>query len=193
MTADRIYRRKLRDLMPDPRNLNKGTVRGLAMLDDSIHEDGIGRGILLDQQNRIVAGNKTVERLVDQGFEDVLIVPTDGKTLVATQRVDVSLDTPQGKRMALRDNRVAEVDLAWSGEELAALASDGVDLSAFFDDDELAVILNQLNVPDPPLQQEPTLPGEVFIEIYCSKNDLKEFQQTLDEWSKRKGVTVNVS
>lgn len=151
MSDVKAVKRKLRDLITDQRNANKGTVRGLAMLDDSIREDGIGRGILLDRHNNIIGGNKTVERLVDQGFEDVIIVSTDGKTLVATQRVDVDLDSPQGRRMAIRDNRVAETDLAWDADVLQALAGEGVDLAPFFDADELAAILQ--SVPDVDFKQ----------------------------------------
>ncbi len=141
MADIRAKRAKLSDLVPDDRNANAGTVRGLAMLDDSLREDGAGRGILLDRNNKVVAGNKTLERAVDLGFEEVIIVPTDGKQLVATQRVDVDIDSPQGRRMALRDNRVAEVDLAWNPDVLQGLMNDGIDLSTFFDADELDTIL----------------------------------------------------
>ena len=121
-----VVKRKLRDLLPDVHNANKGTVRGLAMLDDSLAEDGAGRGILLDRNGNVIAGNKTLERAIDRGFEDILVVPTDGKQLVATQRVDVDIDSPQGRRMAIRDNRVGQVDLDWNADELKALADGGM-------------------------------------------------------------------
>lgn len=133
---------KLRDLLPDDKNANKGTERGLRLLDDSLREDGAGRGILIDRNNRIVAGNKTVERAIDDGFEEIIIVPTDGRQLVATQRVDVDLDSPQGRRMALRDNRVSEVDLAWDADVLKELGAD-VNLSDLWREDELAELLEQ--------------------------------------------------
>jgi hypothetical protein len=132
---------KLSDLRPDTRNANKGTLRGLAMLDDSLREDGAGRGILLDRNNNIIAGNKTVERAIDDGFEEIIIVPTDGKQLVATQRVDVDLDSPQGRRMGLRDNRVGQVDLDFDPDVLKSLQDDGLDLSKLWDEDELAALL----------------------------------------------------
>lgn len=135
---------KLRDLLPDDKNANKGTERGLRLLDDSLREDGAGRGILIDRNNRIVAGNKTVERAIDDGFEEVIIVPTDGKQLVATQRVDVDLDSPQGRRMALRDNRVSEVDLEWDADVLKELGDD-IDLSTMFADHELAELLGDIS------------------------------------------------
>lgn len=140
---------KLTDLIPDSRNANKGTVRGLAMLDDSLREDGAGRGILLDRQNNIIAGNKTLERAVDLGFEEVIIVPTDGKQLVATQRVDVDIDSPQGRRMGLRDNRVAQVDLEFDADVLKSLQDEGLDLSNLWNEDELAELLASVD-DEPP-------------------------------------------
>lgn len=141
---------KLTDLIPDDRNANKGTLRGLAMLDDSLREDGAGRGILLDRNGNVIAGNKTLERAVDAGFEEVIVVPTDGKQLVATQRVDVDLDSPKGRMMALRDNRVGQIDLDWDASALQGLLKDGLDLSGLWDDDELAALLADVEQGDPP-------------------------------------------
>lgn len=146
MSDPTAKRRKLTDLRPDLRNANKGTERGLRMLDDSLREDGAGRGILLDRNGNVIAGNKTLERAVDQGFEEVIVVPTDGKQLVATQRLDVDIDSPQGRRMALRDNRVGQVDLDWNAEELQALADEGLDLAGLWNEDELYNLLKV--VPD---------------------------------------------
>lgn len=132
---------KLSELIPDAKNANKGTLRGLAMLDDSLREDGAGRGILLDRNGHVIAGNKTLERAVDAGFDEVIVVPTDGKQLVATQRVDVDLDSPKGRMMAIRDNRVGQIDLDWDASALQALLNEGLDLSGLWDDDELAALL----------------------------------------------------
>ncbi len=52
---------------------------------------------------------------------------------------------------------------------------------------------NGIELPDPQPQQEPQLDSECFIEIYCSQADLDEFGTTLNEWSRRNGVTVNIS
>ena len=143
MSKPSIITRKLTDLKPDLKNANKGTERGLRMLDDSLSEDGAGRGILLDRNNNVIAGNKTLERAVDQGFTEIVIVPTDGKQLVATQRIDVDIDSVQGRRMALRDNRVGQVDLEFDGDVLRELADEGVDLSALWTEDELAELIGE--------------------------------------------------
>ena len=50
---------KLKDLIQDDRNLNAGTERGQQLIEKSLREFGAGRSILLDKNNRIIAGNKT--------------------------------------------------------------------------------------------------------------------------------------
>lgn len=136
-------KRKLTDFTPDNRNANRGTVRGLAMLEDSLRKYGAGRSILVDKFGKVIAGNKTLESSVDVGLTDAIVVPTDGKQLVVVQRVDVDLDTPAGRELAIADNRTGEVSLAWDADVLQALAGEGVDLAPFFNEGELAHILNQ--------------------------------------------------
>ena len=119
-------RAKLSDLTPDLHNANKGTQRGLKALDTSLRQYGAGRSILLDKHNRIIAGNKTVERSADIGLNDVIIVETDGTQLVAVKRTDLDLETDGGKARALAifDNRVGELDLDWNIDALGALDGD---------------------------------------------------------------------
>lgn len=134
--------KRLTDLVPDARNANKGTERGLRMLEDSLREDGAGRGILLDRNGNVIAGNKTLESAVDLGFSEVIVVPVDGKQLVASQRVDVDIDTPQGRRMAIRDNRVAQVDLDFDGDLIAQfIIENQIDPAQFWHEDELDALL----------------------------------------------------
>lgn len=137
-----ILHHKVTDFTPDDRNANKGTQRGLAMLEDSLSKYGAGRSILVDKNGRIIAGNKTQESAIDIGIEDALVVQTDGKQLVVVQRTDIDLDSKQGRELAIADNRVAELDLAWSAEQLAIMSTEGIDLSPFWFDDELLDILN---------------------------------------------------
>src|SRR3990167_5216556 len=85
---------KISDLTLDTRNANTGTERGLAMLETSLRKRGAGRSVLLDRHGRAIAGNKTIEKAIDIGFEDVIIVKTDGTKLVAVQREDLDLDDP---------------------------------------------------------------------------------------------------
>jgi hypothetical protein len=51
--------------------------------------------------------------------------------------------------MAIRDNRVAEVDLLWDSEQISALANDGVDLSSLWNENELAILTRATEDFDP--------------------------------------------
>ena len=136
--SEKIKRAKLSDLTPDNRNANAGTERGTYMLDYSVRTLGAGRGILIDKENRIIAGNKTVEALGAVGLEDVIIVETDGTKIVATKRTDLDLITDEEARlMAYADNRVSEVGFSLDLEELQIDIGEGLDLSGLFTDFEI--------------------------------------------------------
>lgn len=133
--------KKISDLVPDDRNANKGTERGLGLLDTSLRRYGAGRSILADKNGRVIAGNKTLERAAELGL-GVRVVETDGNELVVVQRTDLDLKRDKAAReLAIADNRVAEIDLEWDADALKALGEDGVDLGAFFFPDELADLL----------------------------------------------------
>ena len=137
-----VKRVKLADLKPDQNNANRGTERGVYMLQRSLSEYGAGRSILIDRDGNIIAGNKTVEQAADLGIEEVIVVPTDGRTLVAVQREDLDLyDGDKARLLAYYDNRTSEVDLAWEAEQLLADQAAGVDLSGLWFDDELEALL----------------------------------------------------
>lgn len=126
--AEKVTRGKLHDLIQDDRNLNKGTERGQQLIEKSLREFGAGRSILLDKNNRIIAGNKTHKNAELAGLDDVIIVETDGTKLVAVKRTDVDLDTKKGREMALADNATVKVDLQWDTEQLESVAEDfGID------------------------------------------------------------------
>lgn len=52
---------KIKDLIPDDKNFNRGSEFGNSLIEKSIRKFGLGRSILIDKNNRIIAGNKTVE------------------------------------------------------------------------------------------------------------------------------------
>lgn len=121
---EEIKKAKLKDLIQDDRNLNKGTERGQQLIEKSLREFGAGRSLLLDKNNRIIAGNKTHRNAEAIGMDDVIIVETDGTKLVAVKRTDIDLDSKKGREMALADNATVKVDLAWDTEELESVAED---------------------------------------------------------------------
>ena len=129
---------KISDLTPDKQNANKGTQRGLKVLDDSLREYGAGRSILIDKNGVIVAGNKTAERAADIGMDDLIVVETDGTKLVAVKRTDLDLETDEvARKLAYADNRAGELGLDWNPDVILADLEAGVDLDGLFTDIEL--------------------------------------------------------
>ena len=127
---------KISDLIPDNVNANRGTKRGSGMLERSLRQYGAGRSVLVDSSGRIIAGNKTVEAAGSIGLEDAVVVETDGTKVVVVKRTDITLDSPQGRGLAIADNRVGEVNLDWDLEALEKIGEE-LDLGEFFFADEL--------------------------------------------------------
>lgn len=106
-----LQKLKITDVKQDDKNFNKGTKRGGIMMRHSIETLGLGRSILLDKDNNIIAGNKTQETARALGFKDVIVVETDGSQVVAVKRTDLSLNSEKGREMALADNKTAQENI----------------------------------------------------------------------------------
>lgn len=99
--------------MPDDKNYNKGNEFGNSLIEKSLRKLGAGRSILLDKNNRIISGNKTIENAASIGLEDIIVVETTGKQIVAVKRTDLDLDSKMGREMALADNATAKANIEW--------------------------------------------------------------------------------
>jgi len=108
----------IKDLKFDDKNFNQHTKDGMALLEKSLQELGAGRSILVDKDNNIIAGNGIVEAAGQAGLEKVKIVETTGDEIVAVKRTDMSLDSKEGREMALADNATAAADLEWDYDRL---------------------------------------------------------------------------
>jgi len=130
------------DLQPDAQNANRGTERGVGMLDQSLRTYGAGRSIVCDRNGVVIAGNKTLECAADIGM-DVEVVQSDGTRLVVVQRTDLDLaKDPKARELAYADNRAGEVGLDWDPAMLAADLAAGVDLDKFWLPGEMADVLS---------------------------------------------------
>lgn len=127
-------------LTPDNLNANAGTQRGQGALEHSLRTFGAGRSVLVDKDDRIIAGNKTVETAGSIGMMDAVVVETKGDQIVVVKRTDISLDSPEGRGLAIADNRAGELNLEWNQEVLAELG-EGIDLSEFWYADELPTVI----------------------------------------------------
>ena len=95
----------IRDIIADDHNFNAGTEKGREMIEKSFRELGAGRSILLDKNNRIIAGNKSQQAAIAAGIKRVRVIETTGDELVAVKRTDVDIDSAEGRKMAYLDIR----------------------------------------------------------------------------------------
>jgi hypothetical protein len=76
------------------------------------------------------------------------IVTTKGDLLVAVQREDLDLTTDaRAQALAVADNPVGELDLAWDIDMLRQLQAGGFDLAPFWTDEELATLFAEEGRP----------------------------------------------
>ena len=111
MTKNNIV--DIETLIEDDANANRGTRVGEEMIDRSFHELGAGRSVLIDKDNRIIAGNKSAKAATKAGISKVLIVDTTGDEIIAVRRTDLDIDSQKGREMALVDNLSSEKNLEW--------------------------------------------------------------------------------
>ena len=109
----KVIETNIESLVPDNKNFNKGTEYGDRLMDESLRRFGLGRSILIDKNNRIIAGNKTAEKAADIGFTDVVVVEVDGNQLVAVKRKDIDLDSAKGRELDLADNATGKANLCF--------------------------------------------------------------------------------
>jgi len=148
------------DIIQDDHNANRGTKRGGEVIRKSLQDYGAGRSVLLDKNNRLIAGNKTLGQAAGGGIKGVRIIETDGTELIAVKRMDLDLSTDsKAKGLAVADNRASELSLEWDRGVLKSLE---IDLSPFWDEKELAGLLE--DKPLKTLQQEMNLSYKVIVQ-----------------------------
>ena len=118
---NKITEAKIDLLVPDDLNANKGTQYGQHLVEESLRKFGAGRSILLDKNNRIISGDKTIENAGAIGLEDVLIIESTGNQIIAVKRTDIDLNTRQGREMAIADNASAKADISWDYEVIGRI------------------------------------------------------------------------
>lgn len=130
--------KKLSDLKPDPNNARVHTPRTIGSIVDSIHVAGVGRGIVIDENDVILAGNGAVEAAMEALGDDakVIVVDQDRDTLTAVRRT--GLTPAQRVRLALDDNRSAEHS-RFNPDVLKDLAAGMEDIGDLFTPVELAL------------------------------------------------------
>ena len=113
----------IEELAQDTHNFNRGNEQGQQLMERSFKELGAGRSILLDRNGNIIAGNKSQKAAIAAGIKRVRVIETTGDELVAVKRTDLSLDSKEGREMALLDNLTSQKNLNWDHVELQNAAN----------------------------------------------------------------------
>lgn len=124
-------------LKADHKNARKRTDRSAELIKESLQRYGAARSIVIDEENRILAGNGTVEGAKAAGIKNVRIIETEGDEIIAIRRTGLSEDEKVG--LALADNRTSDLS-EWDQEMLHRLSEDH-DLSPWFDEGDLAELI----------------------------------------------------
>ena len=120
----------IEELVQDSHNFNKGTHEGQKLMEKSFKELGAGRSILVDKDGKIIAGNKSQLAAQAAGIMKVRVIESDGTELIAVKRTDLSLDSSEGRKLALADNITTQVNLAWDEIQLQSVQDElGTDFS----------------------------------------------------------------
>ena len=162
---------KISDLKFDDKNFNKHTQKGMSLLEESLQQFGAGRSILIDKNNNIIAGNGIIEAAGNVGLEDIQIVESDGKKIVAVKRTDIDLNSKEGRELALADNATAAADLSWDEDILS-------DVSTEYDFNPSDWIENWVEEPDELDAPEDEDKG-IYVKI--SFKDSEEANRFLEE------------
>lgn len=173
----RIIETSIESLVPDNKNFNKGTEYGDRLMDESLRRFGLGRSILIDKNNRIIAGNKTAEKAADIGFTDVVVVEVDGNQLVAVKRKDIDLDSAKGREFALADNATGKANLAWDEELIAEMAT-----KFDFNPDDWGV---DVSMQEEPEQEEPSGKKEISTRLIVECGDVSKLSMLFSELQDR--------
>ena len=134
-------------LKSDHKNARKRTDRSAALIKESIDRYGAARSIVIDEENRILAGNGTVEGAKAAGIKNVRIIETDGDEIIAVRRSGLSENEKVG--LALADNRTSDLS-EWDQEMLRHL-SDEHDISPWFEQTDLDSLLDNAEAAFPEL------------------------------------------
>jgi DNA modification methylase len=157
-------------LQSDHKNARRRTDRSSDLIKESLQRYGAARSIVIDEDNRILAGNGTIEGAKAAGIKNVRIIETDGDEIIAVKRTGLTEDQKVG--LALADNRTADLS-EWDQEMLHQLSEEH-DLTPWFNQDDLDELLSVTELepeegntdPDdvPEAPEDPiTKPGDVWL------------------------------
>lgn len=99
------------------KSFNKGKIGTDKMIYQSLKQIGCGRSVLIDSNNIVISGNKTIQAANELGMK-IKIVECEADELVVVKRNDVNFDSKKGYELSLLDNLIASKTLEWDTNEV---------------------------------------------------------------------------
>ena len=121
MTAKSGTPTSINSLRADHKNARTRTDQSAQLISESLSRYGAARSIVIDEDNRILAGNGTIEGAKAAGIKTVRVIETDGTEVIAVKRTGLSEDEKIG--LALADNRTSDLS-DWDQEMLRKLSEE---------------------------------------------------------------------
>ena len=97
---------QIKDLKQDKRNYRTHNKKNLDLIKKSVSEVGLGRSVVIDNENEIVCGNGLVSTL-DKNTP-IKVIETDGSQLVVVKRTDLKTNDEKRKQLAIMDNSTSD-------------------------------------------------------------------------------------
>ena len=158
----------INDLQNDHKNARKRTDRSSKLIKESLQKFGAARSIVIDENNRILAGNGTIAGAKAAGIKNLKVIETDGNEIIAVKRTGLSEDEKVG--LALADNRTSDLS-EWDINMLEELSQEH-DLNPWFDNDDLKELLGETEVLPAEGLTDPNDVPEVPEEPITKEGDL---------------------
>lgn len=128
-----IHKAQLKDFSADTGNANLHTELGEKMLAKAISQRGIARPILATSDGVIIAGDLTKKTIEEAGYQEALVIETDGTIPIIHVRKDLPDSSDlKARTLAIEDNRIAQVSLNWNDAELLQAKQIGVNMAELF-------------------------------------------------------------
>lgn len=139
---------ELKDLKQDKRNYRKHDDKNISLIRKSVDEAGLGRSIVIDSENEIIAGNGLVSSISQN--TPIKVVETDGTELVVVKRTDLKTNDEKRKKLAIMDNSTSDA----SSFDIELLKMDFDDSSLADMGIEIPEVENISNISENEMQNE---------------------------------------
>lgn len=138
---------QIKDLKQDRRNYRKHNQKNLDLIKKSVQEVGLGRSVVIDNENEIICGNGLVSTL-DKNTP-VKIIETDGSELVVVKRTDLATEDEKRKQLAVMDNSTSDssefdLELLQADFDTEKLEDWGLDVDFAIEEEEKEVVEDEV-------------------------------------------------